>query len=101
MGILEKGNTWILKNPHAYIDKCMKLKTIRKSKWAKRKNEKLVFSLFGNKAKLSFDQNLTCQTPLIWKWNFSQVKNYETTKNNVTQNPVYKTKMAHEIVVNK
>jgi hypothetical protein len=79
----------------------MKLKTTRKSKWARRKNEKLVFSLFSNKTKLSFDKNLTYQTPLIWKWNFSQIKNYETTQNNLTQNQVYKTKMAHEIVVDK
>lgn len=50
---------------------------------------------------MSFDQNLTCQTPLIWKWNFSQVKNNETTQNNVTQNQAYKKKMAHEIVVDK
>jgi hypothetical protein len=55
MGILVKENTRILKNPHAYIDNYMKLKTIIKSKWARRKNDKLVFSLFGNKTKLSFD----------------------------------------------
>jgi hypothetical protein len=51
--------------------------------------------------KLSFDQNLTCQTPIIWKWNFSRVKNYRTGQNNVTQNQACKTKMVHEIVVDK
>lgn len=98
---MEEGNTRILKNPHAYIDNCMRLKTIRKSNWVTKKKEKIVFSLFGSRTKLSFDQNLTCQTPLIWKWNFSQVNNYGTTQSNVTQNQAYKTKMVHEIIVNK